>query len=182
MSQYLKSGISSVPKELRKISGLKYPVTKDDVIKFVDSLGGKFSQDKDTNREATLEKIDSNSFEICLKKHDLSDEELIFLIICQIGHLLLHLGFILNEEKWKSADVYKDPIYETLGYSIEQRQAEDFALDFLMPDDEFEKAFKKNKANNGGEIDNKVISKTANHFGVSFNYCLFRARQLNLIV
>lgn len=98
-----------------------------------------------------------------------------FSIAHELGHLFLHLGYLINPEKWKSVNTYTDSVYHRFGHGEEELEANEFAAAFLMPEKEYREVVDKNKKN-----DHIDISKVAKHFGVSVEAALNRGRWLGI--
>lgn len=63
-----------------------------------------------------------------------------FSIAHELGHLFLHMGYLVNPERWSKSSDYRDSVYYRFGHSIEEEEANEFAAAFLMPADDFRQA------------------------------------------
>jgi len=116
---------------------------------------------------------EGDSFKITINEK-LSSGKRNFTIAHELGHLFLHMGFLLNDKKWKSSVEYIDSVYYRIGYSEEEYEASQFAGALLMPGYEFREFLEKNKTD-----ENTVdITLIADHFNVSNDDALTRGRWL----
>jgi Zn-dependent peptidase ImmA (M78 family) len=148
--------------------------------KVVQELGGQIIQDIDNMAiDAYIKKKDEDSFVISLnrKKPFLRER---FTIAHELGHLFLHMGFLINKDLWKKQEEFQDSVYYryrmTGNYNQEESEANEFAAAFLMPRDEFRSQIYKNLSNN--KIDIRVI---ASYFQVSPSAVLTRAKWLGYV-
>lgn len=126
---------------------------------------------------AEVFKIDNNddiSFSIALPT--ISDTyERRYLITHLIGHLLIHMNYLIDNEKWQNIESYSDSAYYRQGHNIENYEADEFAMTLLMNKEEFLKISKENMDNGIYKIDD-----IAKHFEVPTKYVIARGRQLGL--
>jgi Zn-dependent peptidase ImmA (M78 family) len=147
----------------------------------VERLGGKIVQNIDDMAiDAYIKKDGDNSFIINLnsKKPFLRER---FTIAHELGHLFLHMGYLINKELWtKQEREFQDSVYYRYrmsgNYDQEESEANEFAANFLMPRDEFVNKIYDTL------VDNKVdISAIAQHFQVSQSAVLTRAKWLGYV-
>ncbi|WP_144537251.1 ImmA/IrrE family metallo-endopeptidase [Bacillus thuringiensis] len=80
-----------------------------------------------------------------------------------LGHLFLHMHYLIDKADWRKTNDYFDSIYERYGYGTEEREADAFAISLLVPRDELRRKYR----------DLFYLSKESlfielqNHFGVS---------------
>lgn len=98
-----------------------------------------------------------------------------FSIAHELGHLFLHMGYLINPEKWDEVNVYTDSVYYRFGHDIEELEANEFAAAFLMPEAKYRQVVKEFTID--GLCD---ISKVAKRFGVSEEAALNRGRWLRI--
>lgn len=98
-----------------------------------------------------------------------------FTIAHELGHLFLHMGYLVNPDKWNAIDEYYDSPKYRQGYSEEEYEANQFAGAFLMPEKEYRQFISEHNENN--RISINVI---ANHFKVSFDAALTRGKWLGI--
>ncbi|WP_324728744.1 ImmA/IrrE family metallo-endopeptidase [Lysinibacillus fusiformis] len=174
MNSNKRQEINNFAEQIRNILEVETPVNTHDVvsrlkgdIKYADNVDGK---------EAKIEKINENNFEfrITLPHYTnvLRDR---FTIAHELGHLFLHMGYLVDNEKWIETPEYQDSAYYRFGHSQEEYEANEFAASFLMPQKEFIMISKKYL-----EHDKYNLTEIANHFGVSEEAARTRGRFLGL--
>lgn len=134
---------------------------QNDINKIVEDLGGKIIEDsKISDYEGAVRKVDDKNFEIIVPR-DQNENRKRFTIAHELGHLFLHMGFLINQEVWNKQ---KDGELEYFrhGLSELEYQANEFAAALLMPRSEYEKILEENTTNN---IVNTI--EIAEHFHVS---------------
>jgi Zn-dependent peptidase ImmA (M78 family) len=94
-----------------------------------------------------------------------------FTIAHELGHLFLHMGF--GTSTW---NIKTDLVYNRLGNTEEEYEANEFAASLLMPREAYTTIFKKHISN--GLVD---IDAIANFFHVSSTAAANRGRWLHLI-
>lgn len=172
MNETKKNYISDVTKVIREAFNLQAPI---DLELLVEQLGGKLIETSDVgeNMEAKIEKK-QNSFVITIdpKRYDKRKR---FSIAHELGHLFLHMGYLINPEKWNSTDQYIDSVYYRYGYNIEEFEANEFAACLLMPVEEFIDISGQNFENGFYNID-----EIAKHFDVSIQAVSNRGKFLGI--
>jgi Zn-dependent peptidase ImmA (M78 family) len=168
-----KEWIENLAGILRENLKLDVPV---DVEKIPSLLGGKLNYVDNINNsdiEAMISK-NENSFEIQIKKdgYELRDR---FSIAHELGHLFLHMGFLVNDNVWDSTNDYHDSVYYRSGYNIEENEANEFAGALLMPEEIFLKVAKEYYSNG-----NYYLKPIADFFKVSIEAVRTRGRRLGL--
>lgn len=117
--------------EIRKQLDLKYPLDIMDLI--VNKMNGKV--DLETFSDSTVRskvKLEGDSFHLYISD---SERDSQYLLAKDLGHLILHLGYFIKENP--SVTEYTDsPLYRQ-GYSLEDSEAEIFAQELLLPEEEF---------------------------------------------
>jgi len=149
----------------------------------VEKLGGKIVRDDNTVVDASVKKEGAESFIISLNPnkypHDNAQGRLA--IAHELGHLFLHMGFLIKKKLWKSIseETYMSYSSETLpkNRTREELEADEFAAAFLMPRKEFDRQIYQNKSKDG--IIN--VNDIANYFAVSPKMILTRARWLGYV-
>ncbi|WP_339196685.1 ImmA/IrrE family metallo-endopeptidase [Solibacillus sp. FSL R5-0449] len=172
MENSRKEYISDITRVIRDAFNLEAPI---DLKLLVEQLGGRLIETTniDDNMEAKIEKL-GNSFEITIDP-DKNQKRKRFSIAHELGHLFLHMGYLINPEKWNSTNEYVDSVYYRYGYNIEEFEANEFAACLLMPLEEFMDISQKNFKN--GFYD---IEEIANHFDVSTQAVSNRGKFLGL--
>ncbi|APT76057.1 hypothetical protein LN42_06430 [Marinitoga sp. 1137] len=179
---YTKEEIRNFARKLRKLLKFKNPATINKLENIVKTLGGEIifsDEDLENYAEAKIVKIDDEEkkFRIIVTDKDfLPKERKVFSIAHELGHLFLHMGYIINEEKWNNINDFFDFYYRRDKNYIEY-EANEFAGEFLMPEDEF----KKIAYENFDEDENAFyIEPIANYFGVSKKAVITRGKFLGL--
>ena len=139
----------------------------------VSQLGGKIVENKalDDAYDGTIKKTSENSFEIAISPYQ-SERRKKFTIAHELGHLFLHMGYLLDPDLWNVQD---EKIYRRFGTNEEEYQANEFAAALLMPREEFEKTV--SELAEGSRID---VQQVADHFKVSVSAAKNRGYFLGL--
>jgi Zn-dependent peptidase ImmA (M78 family) len=144
-----------------------------DVEEAVIRLGGSLQERArlDGKMEALVQKA-GERFEIilCAAKPDTRKR---FSIAHELGHLFLHMGYLVNPDLWREAKDYHDSVYYRFGYGIEEAEANEFAAAFLMPEDEFQQAIE-----NHTEKGRCAVQAVAEYFHTSKDAVMMRGRLL----
>lgn len=171
MSNYKDSYIEQFTMDLRKALDVKTPIEPKDIVRL---LGGKIKMlEPDNDKEAKIEKS-GDSFEIYIGDKTPSNREK-FSIAHEIGHLFLHMGYLIDKDKWEKVGNYKDSVMYRYGYSVEEKEANQFAGALLMPIDEFFAV-----AESCLDNDSYTLKPIADHFKVSVDAVRMRGRYLGL--
>lgn len=171
MNSVRRDHINSLADKVRRVCKLNPPVN---VREAVSLLGGRLQQSSSLEFEAQIEKNDDN-FIITLNQHSSNEKRSRFSIAHELGHLFLHMGYIIDEEKWEKTESYTDSVYHRYGHTIEEYEANEFAAAFLMPKNHFIDVIKDNY-----NEDHYRINEIANHFDVSTDAAINRGRWLGL--
>lgn len=174
MSTLKKDAINSLAEKLIEVLNLEIPIP---IEKVPSMLGGKLKECRESdmnNMEAMIQKSGKESFIIYI-----SDSKPInrkrFSIAHELGHLFLHMGYLIRPELWEQEDEYKDSIYYRYGYNKEELEANEFAGAFLMPEKKFRAVAKQHLEK--GYYDLEAIST---YFKVSTEAVKIRGRQLGM--
>ena len=164
--------IEALAESIRKQLYPSHPVDMQEVVK---SLKGELQEEsfEDSTISGKIEKV-GDAFKISYNQEH-SPQRSGFTIAHEIGHLFLHMGYIIDPEKWDSINEYCDSPKYRQGYSVEEYEANHFAGAFLMPKDDYENFVREHGNNN--KID---ISLIAEHFNVSFDAALTRGKWLGI--
>lgn len=140
----------------------------------VDSFGGKldYCDFLEGFIDGDVQKKGNKSFQIRIL-NSLSEQRKKFTIAHELGHLFLHMGYMLNDDLW---DASGEKTFARYGNSENELQAHEFAAALLMPKQHFEKAIYDFE--DDGRVDMKKI---ATHFGVSVPAATNRAKWLGYI-
>lgn len=102
-----------------------------------------------------------------------STERKRFAVAQELGHLFLHMGYMISPELWEKQ---KNMAYYESKYPLEEYQANDFADALLMPKDVYKKVLEQYTA--GGKVQ---TAKIAEYFGVSVSTAYSRGKSLKLL-
>lgn len=95
-----------------------------------------------------------------------------FTIAHELGHLFLHMGYMIDSEKWEN----QTDRYYRKGNSDEEYEANEFAAALLMPKKEYKKILDKYT-----EGDIVYTTKIAKEFNVSVNAAANRGKWLGYL-
>ena len=102
-----------------------------------------------------------------------STERKRFAIAQELGHLFLHMGYMISPELWEKQ---KNMAYYDSKHPLEEYQANDFADALLMPKDVYKKVLAQYT------VGNKVqTAKIAEYFGVSVSTAYSRGKSLGFL-
>ncbi|OJD86989.1 ImmA/IrrE family metallo-endopeptidase [Bacillus anthracis] len=169
-----KEYIAAVTKVVRDSLNLSTPI---DLESLVEKLGGtlSFTNTIEDDKEAKIEKKE-DSFEIYIDKNKPETRKR-FSIAHEIGHLFLHMGYLLNPKKWESTNDYIDSVYYRYGYNIEEYEANEFAAHLLMPNEEFQDVAQKNFDDT---LKKYNINEIASYFNVSEEAAITKGKFMGL--
>lgn len=138
----------------------------------VHKLGGEIIYDiRDDIIDACIEKTEGQKFNIHLSDNKSSQRKR-FTLAHELGHLFLHMGFIIDESKWSQKGLV---FYRDNTSSKDEYEANEFAAAFLMPKKEFIEV-----ASNNLQNDLYNVERLADHFGVSMDAATNRGKWLGL--
>lgn len=143
----------------------------------VEMLGGRlepYNPTDITDGEAYVKKLDEEKFEIGVIDVSSASRRR-FSIAHELGHLFLHMGYLVDDARWKSVDCYQDSVKYRFGYSEEEFEAHEFAAAFLMPADRFRQV-----AEEYHDGDKYSIQPIADYFNVSTDAAKNRGRWLRI--
>lgn len=178
IGQQKRNEIEKFAANLRAALGLqKPPYDPEEAIK---KLGGEIDWALSFFEEADglIAKTGPNSFRISLnasKRKNIPRKR--FTLAHEIGHLFLHMGFIIQPDKWKNLNTYNELVKfrDASNKRVEEYEANQFAAAFLMPKEEFVSQVNKNSV---GQTCN--VPPIADYFNVSIEAAEYRGRFLGL--
>jgi len=178
---YSDEYIAKVANSVRESLKLEIPYSPQ---KAVELLNGEIIDSiEDVNIDAYIKKNGTDSFVIHRNKNKNSELRDSFTVAHELGHLFLHMGYLLDDEKWNSISEYQDSAFYRMAgvdgkpgrYAQEEHEANEFAANFLMPKNEFIFVAKQHLENNKYNI--KPI---AEHFKVSAPAAANRGKWLGI--
>lgn len=133
LSPEMKNLINNIAKEVLSIYNISVPINNIDEV--VRQMGGTVIEDPslDGFSDGKICKTGENQFEIVVSPYQ-TVERKNFTIAHELGHLFLHMGFLIDDTKWK---LQNNKIYYRNGNSSSEYQSNEFAAAFLMPKDEY---------------------------------------------
>lgn len=169
MNKQLRNTINEIVEVIRKEFNIQCPITNFD--KLVIDLGGeiRYSNEIQEAADATIQKI-GDSFIITVSENDSYTRQR-FSIAHELGHLFLHMGYLIDEEMWNKNQ--ENTYLRKLSGEMEY-QAHEFAAALLMPRDIFISVMNKNYDGNKYYD----MSKVAEYFNVSLEAAINRGRWL----
>lgn len=170
MRQSRREHINRLAESIRTTCELDTPVN---VNAAVERLGGHLIEANDADFEAKIERI-GTGFRISLGPQP-HEQRRRFSAAHELGHLFLHMGFLIDESKWAKVGVYTDSVYYRFGYNTEEFEANEFAAALLMPRAEFAQVAQRHQRS--GAFRPKAI---AEHFDVSVEAAINRGRWIGL--
>lgn len=135
MNRTKRKAINELTLRLISVLEIEYPIEVTDI---VEKLGGEIEYIEgyiEGSLEAMIEKVD-NSFKIVISKEKPVNRRR-FSVAHELGHLFLHMGYIINQDLWNKAGTYRDSVYYRHGYNKEELEANEFAAALLMPEEQF---------------------------------------------
>ena len=121
--------------------------------------------------DAFIEKTGNQNFSIHLSDNKSLQRER-FTLAHELGHLFLHMGFVIDDSKWRQKEMV---YYRDNTSSKDEYEANEFAAAFLMPKQEFIRT-----ANDNLNNDLYNVQRLADHFGVSIDAATNRGKWLGL--
>jgi len=170
MQQARRDQISRLAETVRATCDLTTPV---DVELAVRRLRGEIDRVDDAEIEAKIEKR-GDGFRITLA-NDVHENRRRFSVAHELGHLFLHMGYLIDKDRWSQVGTYVDSVYYRYGFNIEEYEANEFAGAFLMPRAEFVQVANRHRSG-----DTYQIGPIAEHFKVSADAAKIRGRWLGL--
>ncbi len=164
--------IQAVVTEIRKYFQLKDFLSREDLTNLVEKLEGSLEFQFDLDVDAKIERIDKN-FKITIKPSNLALRDN-FSIAHELGHLFLHMGYLIDNNMWMNSKLR----YDRFGYSQEEFEANEFAGNLLMQEHLFIKEFRNNYDSKQQVVNLKKMSKI---FNVSPKAIEVRAKNIGLI-
>ena len=172
MTPQKKRDIVQLAETVRESLELEVPIDVDEAVK---RLGGQvtYVDSLQEGMEAMVKRT-GERFEIVLDKNKPKLRQR-FSIAHELGHLFLHMGYLVDSDRWQKSDDYKDAVFFRFGYSEEEEEAHEFAAAFLMPEEPFREISELNSE--GGKCQ---IKQVAGHFKTSHEAAFRRGKSLGL--
>lgn len=171
MTPRRRAAIHELADTIRSVLSVNPPI---DMATAVKKLGGELSYNLTTSDPEALVEKHGDSFRIRLRRTG-RDARKRFSVAHELGHLFLHMGYIVDPKRWSQVGTYRDSVMYRFGYSEEELEAHEFAAAFLMPRELFMEVAMKHLKD--GRFDLDAIADT---FEVSREAAKMRGRWLGL--
>lgn len=173
MNDATRTYINQVADVIRYAFDVTVPI--ENIEKLVRTLGGTVvvKTGLDQLYDGTIRKVDENSFEIAISPSQ-GDERKNFTIAHELGHLFLHMGYLISKETWDKQSVNQQ--FTRFGANEQEYQANEFAAALLMPQKEFKQ--KLEEFSGGDYVD---MSEVARYFHVSISAAINHGRFLGYL-
>ncbi|MDR3570287.1 MAG: ImmA/IrrE family metallo-endopeptidase [Syntrophobacteraceae bacterium] len=171
MDQNRRNRIQQLANAVRGACKLTTPV---DVNVAIERLGGTLVEMSNPEYEAQIEKNSDGGFTITIAIEPHPNRKR-FSIAHEIGHLFIHMGYLVDDEKWEQVGTFVDSVYHRFGHNLEEHEAHEFAASFLMPEGEFLDVTSRQYKDGYYSIDS-----IAEYFKVSIDAAKTRGRWLGI--
>lgn len=171
MNSTIRKKINELAYDIVKLYDIKVPV--ENMRRVVNTIGGKVYEDESLGSYSDGNvKKNGASFIINIPPNQPSTREN-FTIAHELGHLFLHMGYLIDPERWNEIDRVE---YNRRGNSTTENQANEFAAAFLMPQEEYIRIMNQNTEGNLVNVGN-----IANYFHVSVDAASYRGKWLGYL-
>lgn len=138
-------------------------------------LGGRIVEQPGLDQlyDGTIKKVGDNSFEIAIFPYQ-CDEIRNFAIAHELGHLFLHMGYLVSKGTWDQQS--NSHQFTRFGANEHENQANEFAAALLMPQKEFEGKIEEYSSGNFVNM-----ARVANYFHVSISAATNHGRLLGYL-
>ena len=145
-----------------------------DIESIVHMFGGVIDEriDFDDSCDGTIQKKGEYGFVIAISPFQ-NPQRKMFTIAHELGHLFLHMGFIIDRNLWQTPN---ETVYRRFGTSEQEYQANEFAASLLMPQVAYKRLLDQYSKNNMVDM-----SKVAKYFNVSMSAAINRGRFLGYL-
>lgn len=173
MNNEMRTQINALAEDIIKLFDIPTPI--DDMSAVVEALGGELQVDMNVGSfsDGKIECKNTNSKFLIKVPYGQSKSRKNFTIAHEIGHLFLHMGYLIDEELWEES---QKAIFYRQGNSETELQANEFAAALLMPRKKYKEILDE------FTVDNYVlISKVADYFNVSIDAASYRGKWLGYL-
>ena len=173
MNDATKAYINKVADAVRSAFDIAIPI--DNIDRLVNKLGGSIVEKPGLDQlyDGTIKKVGDNSFEIAISPY-LDDEKRNFIIAHELGHLFLHMGYLISKDTWDQQS--NSHQFTHFGTNEQEYQANEFATALLMPHKEFKEKIEEFSSGNFVNI-----AQVANYFRVSISAATNHGRFLGYL-
>ena len=151
------------------------PIPIDNIDSLVNKLSGSIVEKPGLDQfyDGTIKKVGDNSFEIAISPYQ-DDEIRNFTIAHELGHLFLHMGYLISKDTWDQQ--INSHQFTRFGTNEQDYQANEFATALLMPQKEFKE--KIDEYSSGNFVN---MAQVANYFHVSISSAINHGRFLGYL-
>lgn len=173
MDNVTRAYINKVADAVRSAFDIAIPINSIDSL--VQKLGGRIVEQPGLDQlyDGTIRKVGENSFEIAIFPYQ-ENEMRNFTIAHELGHLLLHMGYLISKETWDQQS--NNHQFTRFCANAQEDQANEFAAALLMPQKEFKN--KIDEYSNGNFVD---MAEVAHYFHVSISAATNHGRFLGYL-
>lgn len=174
MTPIKRQSINKLADQIRTRLEIEVPADLDSLVA---RLAGKVEivpSEELNEMEAAVEKTGDRAFVIRISDETPAMRRR-FSIAHELGHLFLHMGYLVNPGLWAKTDAYRDSVRYRFGYTEEELEANEFAAALLMPSAEFRRIAELNCA-----LGRYQVQPIAERFKVSTNAAKVRGQWLGL--
>lgn len=171
MNAQMRELINSLTQDIINLYNIQVPIQNIDEV--VEILGGQIESSFDIEHmsDGSIRKQD-NGFIIFVSPFQ-SSERRKFTIAHELGHLFLHMGYMIDSDLWEQQE---NATFYRAGNSSEEYQANEFAAALLMPRDRYKEIMDRYTKGNIVET-----GKIAEFFGVSVSAASNRGKFLGYL-
>lgn len=173
MNNEMREQINALVEDI--INHFDIPTPIENMSAVVEILGGRLQEDRAIGifSDGKIDRTEDD-VEFSIKiPHGQSEARKNFTVAHELGHLFLHMGYMIDEELWENS---KNVAFYRKGNSEKELQANEFAAAFLMP----RKIYKKvmDEYSEGNCV---LIAKVAEYFNVSIDAASYRGKWLGYL-
>ncbi len=167
----MRKNINELASDVLRLYGINIPINDMRVV--VNLIGGEVIEDVSLGSYADGAVMkNGDRFIIYIPPNQPKTREN-FTIAHELGHLFLHMGYMINEDLWNDSD---NVSYKRKGNSIVENQANEFAAAFLMPQQDYKRIV--DQETDGNMVN---ISNVARFFNVSVDAASYRGKWLGYL-
>lgn len=143
----------------------------------IQRLGGDLVENKNLLHDAEIQKVSQENIQFRIEYSPFqSDVRKNFSIAHELGHLFLHMLYLIDNESWNNLPVGAS--YKRLGSNEMESQANEFAAELLMPREIYLDELSKNKILGLNQYNLVPVAK---RFNVSEQAAINRGRWLGVL-
>lgn len=172
MDSELRMLINNLTQDIIDAYHIQIPILDIDYV-VTQQLGGRIEESPNIeNMSDGSVRKEGNGFVIYVSPYQ-TTERRTFTIAHELGHLFLHMGYVINQELWERP---ASETYYRFGDSLKEYQANEFAAAFLMPKKKYKEIMDQFTQGNIVET-----GKVADYFRVSVSAASTRGKFLGYL-